>query len=88
MGNMAGRTMEDSSSSEPGGPSGEGTSRNTMFPPMATAPSDDTGELPTRPLDYGSGMSLYNRNPIILAGLSVVAPLQAPEDDDEEEEGS
>lgn len=41
--------MENRGPSEQGGPSGEGTSRNVMFVPPATAGRDGAGELPTAP---------------------------------------
>ncbi|KAM5197074.1 heat shock transcription factor, X-linked member 3-like [Hipposideros larvatus] len=85
----AGCAMEDSSSSEPGGPSGEGTSSNTMFEPTATATRDGAGELRSRPSGYGSVMSLYHKcYSNLLAGLSVMAPHEAPEGDVEEEGSS
>uniref|UniRef100_A0A671EBB6 HSF-type DNA-binding domain-containing protein n=2 Tax=Rhinolophus ferrumequinum TaxID=59479 RepID=A0A671EBB6_RHIFE len=85
MGNIAGRDMEDPSSSEPGGPRGEGTSSNIMFAPTATAVRDGTGELPTPPPGHSSVMSLYNSCYFfLLAALSVKAPREAPEEDEEE----
>lgn len=71
--------------SEPGGPSGEGTSRNAMFVPTATAGTNGTGALPTRPPNYplyDSVMCLYNTcYSLLMAALSVISP-------SEEEEGS
>lgn len=89
IGNTARCAMEDSSSSEPGGPSGEGTSSNTMFAPTATATRGGAGELPSHPSGYGSFMSLYHIcYSILLAGLSVMAPHEAPEGDVEDEGSS
>ncbi|XP_019568222.2 heat shock transcription factor, X-linked member 3 [Rhinolophus sinicus] len=89
MGNIAGHAMEDPSSSEPGGPSAEGTSSNVMFVPRATAERDGAGKLPTPPPDHSSVMSLYNScYSFLLAALSVKAPQEAPEEDEEEEGAS
>lgn len=86
--NTAGRAMEDCSSSEPGGPTGEGTPSNTMSAPTATATRDGTGELPTHPSCYHSVMSLdHDGYSHLLTGLFVMAPQEAPKGD-EEEEGS
>ena len=41
--------MENFGPGEQGGPSGEGTSRNVMFEPPATAGREGTGELTTAP---------------------------------------
>ncbi|KAM7045546.1 heat shock transcription factor, X-linked member 3-like [Molossus nigricans] len=72
--------------SEPGGPSGEGTSWNVTFVPPATAGSDGTGGLPTNaPGDpfYDSVMCLYNTcYSLLIASLSAMNPSE------DEEEGS
>ncbi|KAM7045496.1 heat shock transcription factor, X-linked member 3-like [Molossus nigricans] len=78
--------------SEPGGPSGEGTSGNVMCVPTATAETNGTGDLPTSTpssLLHSSVMSLYNTcYSILMAGLSLMAPPEDSEEDEEEEEGS
>ena len=91
LSSAAGYAMATHGPSEPGGLSGEGTSRNMMFVPLATARRDDTGELPVSPPvypDYGTVMSLYNTcYSILLAALSVMSPNEAPSEN-EELEGS
>ncbi|XP_044619843.2 heat shock transcription factor, X-linked member 3-like [Equus asinus] len=88
---VAGHATENRHPSEPGSPSGEGTSRNVMFVPLATAGGDGAEEPPTSPPDYpdyDSVMSLYNTcYSILLASLSVMAPHEVP-DEDEQQEGS
>ncbi|XP_023608760.1 heat shock transcription factor, X-linked member 3-like [Myotis lucifugus] len=82
--------MEVQCPSKAGGPSGEGMSGNVMFVPLATARTDGTGDLPTSPTNnplHGSVMSSCNVcYSTLMAGLSVMAPLEDP--DKEEEEGS
>ncbi|ELK25690.1 hypothetical protein MDA_GLEAN10005105 [Myotis davidii] len=72
--------------------SGEGTSGNVMFVPMATAETDGTGELPPHPPNeplQGSVMSLYNMcYSTLIAGLSVMTPSEDPDQAEEEQEGS
>ncbi|XP_016069410.1 PREDICTED: heat shock transcription factor, X-linked-like [Miniopterus natalensis] len=84
--------MEVQCPSEQGGPTGEGTSGNVMFVPTATAGTNGTRDLPTSPLNdplYGSVMSLYNTcYSILMAGLSVMAPPEDPEEEGEEEDSS
>ncbi|XP_070113527.1 heat shock transcription factor, X-linked member 4 [Equus caballus] len=83
--------LENGRRSEPGSPSGEGTSRNSMFVPLATAGREGAGEPPTSPPhypDHDSVMSLYNTcYSILLAALSVMSSNEAP-DEDEEHKGS
>ena len=78
--------------SQPGGPSGEGTSGNVTFAPTAPARANGTGGLPTSRPDYplyDSVMSLYNTcDSIPMAALSVMAPPTDPDKEEEEEEGS
>ena len=78
--------------SEQGCPSGEGTSSNAMSVPLATAGRDSAGELPKsspRYPDYGPVMTLYNTYDSIVRGaVSVVAPNEAPEAEEEQEESS
>ncbi|XP_025714362.2 heat shock transcription factor, X-linked member 3-like [Callorhinus ursinus] len=91
LSSVARSPMENHGPREQGGPSGEDTSRNVMFVPLATARRDGAGELPTAlPAypDYGLLMSLYNAcYSILLAGLSVMSPNEAPSEN-EEQEGS
>ncbi|XP_045327157.1 heat shock transcription factor, X-linked member 3-like [Leopardus geoffroyi] len=91
LSSAAGYAMATHGPSEPGGLSGEGTSRNMTFVPLATARRDDAGELPVSPPvypDYGTVMSLYNTCfSILLAALSVMSPNEAPSEN-EEQEGS
>ncbi|XP_045394731.1 heat shock transcription factor, X-linked member 4 [Lemur catta] len=86
---ISGHPQENYPAHEPYGPSGEGTSRNATFGPLATAPMEGTWEVAASPQvvpDYGSVMSLYNIcYSIVLATLSVMSPNEAPE---EEPEGS
>uniref|UniRef100_A0A8C3WES6 HSF-type DNA-binding domain-containing protein n=1 Tax=Catagonus wagneri TaxID=51154 RepID=A0A8C3WES6_9CETA len=88
---VAGQAVAHQPLGEQGGPSGEGTSRNVTFVSPATAGSDSAGQVPTSPPvnpDYSSVMSLYNTcYSILLVALSVMAPNEAPEGD-EEQEGS
>ncbi|XP_032330694.1 LOW QUALITY PROTEIN: heat shock transcription factor, X-linked member 3-like [Camelus ferus] len=78
-------------SSEQGGPSGEGTSRNVTLVPPATAGRDGAGELPRSPPvcpDPSSVVSTCNTGYcMLLAALLLMAPNQRPEAD-EEPEGS
>ncbi|KAB0354114.1 hypothetical protein FD755_023196, partial [Muntiacus reevesi] len=72
-----------------GCPSGECPSSNAMSVPPVTAGRDGTGELsessPRYP-DYGSVMILYNTYDSIMRGaVSVVAPNEAPEAEEEQE---
>ena len=71
---------------EQGGPSraaGEGTSSNAICVPSATAERGSPGKLPESPPmypDYESVMTLYNTcYSILMAGLLVMAPDEAPE---------
>ncbi|KAB0344186.1 hypothetical protein FD754_021112, partial [Muntiacus muntjak] len=78
--------------SEQGCPSGECPSSNAMSVPPVTAGRDGTWELsessPRYP-DYGSVMILYNTYDSIMRGaVSVVAPNEAPEAEEEQEESS
>ncbi|ELK11362.1 heat shock transcription factor, X-linked member 3 [Pteropus alecto] len=85
--NRARRAREEPYSSEPAGPSGEGTSRNVRLAPTATATRDGAGEEPTGPPDFNSVMSLYNTcYSMLMAALSATAPTDAPEGQAEEEE--
>ncbi|KAK1346508.1 hypothetical protein QTO34_000364 [Cnephaeus nilssonii] len=83
--------MEVQCPSEAGGPRGEGMPRNVMFVPLAIAGTDGTGDVHTIPPNdplHGSVMSSYNVcYSTLVAGLSVMAPLEDP-DKEEEEEGS
>uniref|UniRef100_F6WSU0 HSF-type DNA-binding domain-containing protein n=1 Tax=Equus caballus TaxID=9796 RepID=F6WSU0_HORSE len=84
---VAGHATEVRQPSEPASPSGEGTSGN-VFVPLATAGGDGAEEPPTSPPDYpdyDSVMSLYNTcYSILLASLSVMAPHEAPDEDEEQ----
>lgn len=87
----AGHATENGGPSEPGGPSGEGTSRNVMFAPPATAGRDGAGgvpvSLPVYP-DYCVVLSLCNTcYSILLAALSVMSPNEDPSEN-EEQQGS
>ena len=80
---------------EQGGPSraaGEGTSSNAISVPSATAERDSPGKLPESPPvypDYKSVMTLYNTcYSILMAGLLVMEPDEAPEAEDEQGESS
>ncbi|XP_069319673.1 heat shock transcription factor, X-linked member 3-like [Eulemur rufifrons] len=79
--------QENCPAHEPYGPSGEGTSRNATFVPLATAPMEGTGEGAASPqvvADYGSVMSLYDTcYSILLAALSVMSPNEPPEEEPE-----
>lgn len=89
MNSFSGHPQENGPAHEPHGPSGEGTSRNATFAPLATAPVEGAGEVAASPRvipDYSSVMSLYNTcYSILLAALSVMSPNEPPE---EEQEGS
>ncbi|XP_064429711.1 heat shock transcription factor, X-linked member 4 [Mirounga angustirostris] len=84
--------MANRGPSEPGGPSGEGTSRNVMFAPPATAGRGGAGELPAAPPpypDYESVLSLYNTcYSILLAALLFMSPHEAPSENEEQEDSS
>ena len=76
---------------EQGGPSraaGEGTSSNAVSVPSATAERDSPGKLPESPPVYPeheSVMTLYNTcYSILMAGLLVMEPDEAPEVEDEQ----
>ena len=92
IGSVAGQARENHLPSELGGPSGEGMSSNSMSVSSATAGRDGAGQLPKSPPrypDYGSVMTLYNTyDSIVKVAVSVVAPNEAPEVDEEEEESS
>lgn len=87
-----GSAMEVPCPSEPGGPSGEGTSGRAMFVPTAIAETSGTRDPPNNALHSqlrNVVMSLFNTcYSILMAGLSVMAPPQDSEEDEEEEEGS
>ncbi|XP_001499582.3 heat shock transcription factor, X-linked member 3-like [Equus przewalskii] len=89
---VEGHATENREPSEPGSPSGEGTSRNVLFESMATGGGDGAEEPPTSPPDYpdhDSVMFLYNTcYSILLASLSVMAPPEAPDEDEEQESSS
>ncbi|KAB0354103.1 hypothetical protein FD755_023207 [Muntiacus reevesi] len=89
---VAGQARENHLPSELGGPSGEGMSSNSMFVSPATAGRDGAGQLPKSPSrypDYGSVMTLYNTyDSIVKVAVSVVAPNEVPEADEEQEESS
>ncbi|XP_035956768.1 heat shock transcription factor, X-linked member 3-like [Halichoerus grypus] len=91
LSSIATYAMADRGPSGQGGPSGEGTSRNVMFVPPATAGRDGAGELPTAPPAYPdseSVMLLYNScYSILLAALLFMSPNEAPSEN-EEQEGS
>ncbi|EPQ19286.1 hypothetical protein D623_10000841 [Myotis brandtii] len=74
------------------GSGGEGTSGSVMFVPTATAVTNDTGDLLPTPANeplQGSVMSLYNMcYSTLIAGLSVMAPSEDPDQAEEEKEGS
>ena len=67
-------------------------SSNSMSLSSPTAGRDGAGQLPKSPPrypDYGSVMTLYNTyDSIVKVAVSVVAPNEAPEVDEEEEESS
>ena len=94
MDSVVGRPRSSHLHSEQGCPSGEGTSSNAMSVPLATAGRDSAGELPKsrncpRYPDYGPVMTLYNTYDSIVRGaVSVVAPNEAPEAEEEQEESS
>ncbi|KAL2761305.1 heat shock transcription factor, X-linked member 3, partial [Daubentonia madagascariensis] len=86
MNSATGHPQENCPTHESHGPSGEGTSGNATFAPLATARMEGAGELAASPQvypDYGSVMSLYNTcYSILLAALSVMSPNEPPEDEE------
>ncbi|CAK6450159.1 unnamed protein product [Pipistrellus nathusii] len=84
--------MEVQCPREAGGPSGENMSGNIMFVPLEIAGTDGTGDMPTSPPNdplHGSVMSSYNAcYSTLMAGFSVMAPLEAPDKKEEEKESS
>uniref|UniRef100_A0A452E4N8 HSF-type DNA-binding domain-containing protein n=1 Tax=Capra hircus TaxID=9925 RepID=A0A452E4N8_CAPHI len=76
--------------SEQGSPSGEGTSSNATSVPPATFGRDGTGELPKSPSeypDYNLVMTLHKTcYSILMVALSVMAPNEAPEVEEEQGE--
>ncbi|XDA90670.1 hypothetical protein R6Z07F_020275 [Ovis aries] len=89
---VAGQAKENHLPRELGGPSGEGMSSNSMSVSPATAGRDSAGQLPKSPPrypDYVSVMNLYNTyDSIMKVAILVVAPSEAPEADEKEEECS
>ncbi|CAI9149066.1 unnamed protein product [Rangifer tarandus platyrhynchus] len=93
MGSVASQAGGNHLPSEQGGPSGEGPSNSaTSVALPATAGRDSTGELPESPPvypDYESLMTLYNAcYSILMAGLLVMAPDEAPESEEEKRDSS
>ncbi|CAI9181433.1 unnamed protein product [Rangifer tarandus platyrhynchus] len=76
--------------SEHGGLSGEGMSSNATSIPLATAGRNSSRELPGNPVeypDYDSAMDVYKTcYSILMAALSVMAPDDAPESEEEQGE--
>uniref|UniRef100_A0A8C6CVF0 HSF-type DNA-binding domain-containing protein n=1 Tax=Moschus moschiferus TaxID=68415 RepID=A0A8C6CVF0_MOSMO len=87
MGSVARRAGGNHFSSEEGSPSGKSTSSNATSVPPATSGRDSPGELPEGPPvypDYESVMNLYNTcYSILMAGLLVMAPDEAPESEEQ-----
>ncbi|OWJ99086.1 hypothetical protein Celaphus_00009594 [Cervus elaphus hippelaphus] len=92
MGSVAVQARANHLPSEQGGPSGEGPSSSATSVPPATAGRNGAGELPKSPLEYpvyGSVMTMYKTYySIVKAAVSVAAPNEAPEVDEEQEESS
>ena len=92
MGSVASQAGGNHLPSEQGGPSGEGPSNSATSVPPATAGRDSPGELPeSLPVnpDYESLMTLYNTcYSILMAGLLVMAPDEAPESEEEQGDSS
>ncbi|CAI9150187.1 unnamed protein product [Rangifer tarandus platyrhynchus] len=92
MGSVASQAGGNHLPSEQGGPSGEGPSNSDTSVPPATAGRDSPGELPESPPvypDYESLMTLYNAcYSILMAGLLVMAPDEAPESEEEQGDSS
>ncbi|XP_027389723.1 heat shock transcription factor, X-linked member 3-like [Bos indicus] len=92
MGSVARQAGGNHLPSEQGSPSGKGTSSNATSVPPATAGRDSPGELPESALvypDYESVMTLYNTcYSILMAGLLVMAPDEAPESEEEQGDSS
>ncbi|CAI9181350.1 unnamed protein product [Rangifer tarandus platyrhynchus] len=93
MGSVASQAGGNHLPSEQGGPSGEGPSNSaTSVALPATAGRDSPGELPESPPvypDYESLMTLYNAcYSILMAGLLVMAPDEAPELEEEQRDSS
>ena len=92
MGSVDGRAKGNHLPSEQGSPSGEDTSSNAMSVPLGTSGRDGPGELPEsfpEYTDYKSVMALYNTySSILTAALSVTAPNEASEAEEEQGESS
>ena len=91
MGSVASQAGGNHLPSEQGGPSGEGPSNSATSVPPATAGRDSPGELPESPPvnpDYESLMTLYTCYSILMAGLLVMAPDEAPESEEEQGDSS
>ena len=92
MGSVARWAEANHLPSEQGGPSGEGTSSNGMSVLLATAGRDSIGELPKSSPEYpgyGLVMTLYNTcYSILMAALLVMAPNEALEVAEKQEESS
>ncbi|XP_040121475.1 heat shock transcription factor, X-linked member 3-like [Oryx dammah] len=75
-----------------GNPSGEGTSSNAISVPSATAERESPGKLPESPPVYPdreSVMTLYNTcYSILMAGLLVMTPEEALEEEEEQGDSS
>ncbi|CAI9181345.1 unnamed protein product, partial [Rangifer tarandus platyrhynchus] len=88
MGSVASQAGGNHLPSEQGGPSGEGPSNSATSVLPATNGRDSPGELPESPPvypDYESLMTLYNTcYSILMAGLLVMAPDEAPESEEEQ----
>ncbi|KAJ1057863.1 hypothetical protein K5549_013645 [Capra hircus] len=90
MGSIVRRAGRNHLPSEQGSPSGEGTSSNATSVPPATFGRDGTGELPKSPSeypDYNLVMTLHKTcYSILMVALSVMAPNEAPEVEEEQGE--
>ncbi|KAB0342981.1 hypothetical protein FD754_019907 [Muntiacus muntjak] len=92
MDSVAGRAGRNHLPSKQGGHSGEGTSSNATSVPPATSGRDGAGELPKSPPeypDYDLVMTLHKTcYSILMVALSVMAPNEAPEVEEERGEPS
>uniref|UniRef100_A0A8C6DAS4 HSF-type DNA-binding domain-containing protein n=1 Tax=Moschus moschiferus TaxID=68415 RepID=A0A8C6DAS4_MOSMO len=92
MGSVARRAGGNHFPSKEGSPSGKCTSSNATSVTPTTSGRDSPGELPEGPLvypDYESVMILYNTcYSILMAGLLVMAPDEAPESEEEQGDSS
>ena len=92
MGSVDERAKGNHLPSEQGSPSGEGTSSNGTSVLLATAGRDSIGELPKSSPEYpgyGLVMTLYNTcYSILMAALLVMAPNEALEVAEKQEESS